>query len=132
MKTINYIAIGAISLLAMTGCDNSNDAGASVSADTVPVSFTSLSGDPSTQELKTAELCLSKFATKLEKDLKAGMESAGYKVDIFNILAHKIFTDSTGKVNVQYSISGMNVLPSGGKQMMDDKKQMINCASQGV
>jgi len=130
-------AISTATIITVTGCGNESNSSVAVEKppkssgqELVPVNFNSLIGDPSVQELKEAEHCLSKFATKLEKDLKAGMASAGFKVDIFNIAAHKVFTDSQGNVNIQYSISGMNVLPNGTEQMMDNKKEIINCSSQ--
>ena len=112
------ILVISTTIIALTGCNN---------GDAVPVNFNDLVGDPSTQELRETERCLSKFATKLEKDLIDTMESA---VDIFNISAHKIFTDSQNNVNVQYSISGMYVHPSGEEQMMAKTKGFIDCSSQ--
>lgn len=133
------ISITFTIIMAVIGCDSDNGAGVSNTEsgqeshqDMVPVSFDDLTGDPSTQELKKAEKCLSKFATKLEMDLVEGMASAGYKVDIFSVAAHKIFTDSQNSVNVQYSISGMTILPSGKEQFMDNEKKMINCSSQNI
>ncbi|WP_392339969.1 hypothetical protein [Moritella marina] len=114
--------ISAITILLLSGCSDSSN------TDMVSVNFNDLTGNPSTQELKIAESCLSTYASKLEKDLRAGMEPAGYKVDIFSISAHKVFTNSEGAVTAQYSLSGMQVLPSGKEQLMDDKKEIINCS----
>lgn len=118
--------IGAILISLLMGCDNNQSAKEVEKSNIVTVNFTELVNDPSADELKRVEKCLSKFATKLEKDLNNG----GLNTEIFTVYAHKVFTDSQNNINAQYSILGMHVLSNGKEQSMDDKKQMINCVSQ--